>query len=665
MLKNFGPKSLSSPFKSTMLMKFLFLFLLLPIHLFAQDITGVWVGKLYNDTTRNFIKYELAISEYHGKLSGYSHTIFIIDRVENIGVKSLKIKKSGKTFLVEDDKLVYNNYSAPPAKGVKTYSELTFSQNDSEMILSGPWITNRTKVFKSLTGNIFLRKKKNIKESLIIAKLEILGLTGTLSFMNTPDQSNDFAFANKPVSYLTKPEKSDKEIANNLVSNTKEPANSNLQQAEKKEQIVKQAPEVILDKNESENAKTGIKGLTLKVADKPTKEEEKIDVILPESNSTKSEPKQIKVEGKGGEKVPVEVQRKEDIGLNKSINKEASTILTETPKRKNEATNTVSIKSENHQIVKQPVAENENRIIPLKKDSNATDKKLTISKQQTSKEIPIQKFEVKNIASIKSTDNQIGKEEKKDKEIPIIAQKKDSIVSDNILLKTAPQTVIEGQKQKKETVKNVTVKSVVEKVDKLQKLAPVRVLKNNNAKDLLSKEAQIAIPKSEPTNIVSIKSVVQQIERKEKEDKKIPVNVLKKDSIVSNMTVINAAPHAAAEIAKRTIETIKSVEIKSDSLLLTLYDNGVVDGDTVSVLLNGKVIMPMQGLSTKAINKTIYLTPEMGDSIVLIMYAENLGSIPPNTGLLVVHDGEEIYEIRFSGDLEKNAAIILKRKKKK
>ncbi|MEP6927174.1 MAG: hypothetical protein ABI834_06030, partial [Ginsengibacter sp.] len=104
--------------------------------------------------------------------------------------------------------------------------------------------------------------------------------------------------------------------------------------------------------------------------------------------------------------------------------------------------------------------------------------------------------------------------------------------------------------------------------------------------------------------------------------------------------------------------------IKSDSLLLTLYDNGEIDGDTVSILLNGKVIMPMQGLMSKAINKTIYLTPEMSDSIVLIMYAENLGSIPPNTGLLVVHDGEDIYEIRFSGDLQKNSAIILKRRRK-
>jgi hypothetical protein len=74
--------------------------------------------------------------------------------------------------------------------------------------------------------------------------------------------------------------------------------------------------------------------------------------------------------------------------------------------------------------------------------------------------------------------------------------------------------------------------------------------------------------------------------------------------------------------------------------------------------------MPRVGLLEKAFNKTIYLTPEMGDSINIIMYAENLGSIAPNTGLLVVRDGSINYEIRFSGDLKKNSAIILKRKRK-
>ena len=50
------------------------------------------------------------------------------------------------------------------------------------------------------------------------------------------------------------------------------------------------------------------------------------------------------------------------------------------------------------------------------------------------------------------------------------------------------------------------------------------------------------------------------------------------------------------------------------------------------------------------------------DSLTLVMYAENLGSIPPNTGLLVVGDGDLVYELRFKADLNTNAAIIFRRK---
>lgn len=95
---------------------------------------------------------------------------------------------------------------------------------------------------------------------------------------------------------------------------------------------------------------------------------------------------------------------------------------------------------------------------------------------------------------------------------------------------------------------------------------------------------------------------------------------------------------------------------------LTLYDNGEVDGDTVSIVMNGRVIMPKVGLSTNAVRKTIY-TYEAGDSIQLIMYAETLGSLPPNTGLLIVYDGTDRYEIRFSGDMNKSSAIVFRRKR--
>jgi hypothetical protein len=129
----------------------------------------------------------------------------------------------------------------------------------------------------------------------------------------------------------------------------------------------------------------------------------------------------------------------------------------------------------------------------------------------------------------------------------------------------------------------------------------------------------------------------------------------------------SAAPDtikAAAELATRKTEVIQRVFFKSDSLLLKLYDHGVIDGDTVSVVLNGKVIAARQGLTGKPIISVIHITPELGDSLLLVMYAENLGSISPNTGVLIVQDGDDRHEIRFEGTKQKSSAILLTRKRK-
>lgn len=126
--------------------------------------------------------------------------------------------------------------------------------------------------------------------------------------------------------------------------------------------------------------------------------------------------------------------------------------------------------------------------------------------------------------------------------------------------------------------------------------------------------------------------------------------------------VAPSAAVGAAEINKRVTKADQSYYFESDSLVLTLYDNGDVDGDTVTVLMNGGIIFSKAGLSTKANTKTVYITPTM-DSVSLVMYAESLGEIPPNTGLLIVNDADKRYEIRFSADLKTNAAIVLRRKK--
>ncbi len=119
---------------------------------------------------------------------------------------------------------------------------------------------------------------------------------------------------------------------------------------------------------------------------------------------------------------------------------------------------------------------------------------------------------------------------------------------------------------------------------------------------------------------------------------------------------------AAIAFNSRNSVVQQTIVFTSDSIQIALYDNGEVDGDTVSVLLNGSLIIAKQGLSTVAYRRTIYIPPS-ANRLELVMYAESLGLYPPNTGLLVIKDGKNIKEVRFSGDLHNNASIIFVRKK--
>ena len=349
------------------------------------DMTGLWTGLMFNDTTEMNYRYEIAISEKKGKLIGYSQTFFILDGIEYYGVKKLKITIDGDKVITQDLKLLENNYPIKPPKGVYVVNVLNFELKKDVMMLSGMFETNRTREYAPATGYVHVERKIDVKQSPLVKQLEKMGLMSELSFVP----------AEKP--------------------------------------------------NEATAA------------------------IMPKTDVTEKEQPAVKAK-------PVEKEKPAEVKVVKT----------------------------------KPVKE----------------KKVTKAKEVT--------------------------------------ETKEAIVKKEPETKTAPEV-----KQKQ----------------------------------------------------------------------------------------------AAADINSRVIETIQSVNYSSDSLVISLYDNGEVDGDTVSVLMNGNVIMPMVGLTTNAVRKTIN-TKDITDSIQIVMYAENLGTLPPNTGLLIVYDGKERYEIRFSGDLKRNAAIVFKKKQR-
>jgi len=103
----------------------------------------------------------------------------------------------------------------------------------------------------------------------------------------------------------------------------------------------------------------------------------------------------------------------------------------------------------------------------------------------------------------------------------------------------------------------------------------------------------------------------------------------------------------------------KQIEVSSDSVRLSFYDNAEVDGDSISVFLNGKLVVAHQGLTERAFNVYIQLDSSLETNEVS-MFAENLGKYPPNTALMVISDGDKRYETFLSSDFQGNATIRLK-----
>ena len=140
---------------------------------------------------------------------------------------------------------------------------------------------------------------------------------------------------------------------------------------------------------------------------------------------------------------------------------------------------------------------------------------------------------------------------------------------------------------------------------------------------------------------------------------------------VAKTTTANLPQPIAIDTEQQLIEKFvqrknvysKDIEIESDSIRVSFYDNGDIDGDSISVFLNKKPVLANQQLSSRSLN--VYLALDTLSEInELSMFADNLGKIPPNTALMIVSDGVNRHELYLSSTLAANGAVRLKRKKK-
>ncbi|GAB4091961.1 hypothetical protein [Flaviaesturariibacter terrae] len=102
--------------------------------------------------------------------------------------------------------------------------------------------------------------------------------------------------------------------------------------------------------------------------------------------------------------------------------------------------------------------------------------------------------------------------------------------------------------------------------------------------------------------------------------------------------------------------TAKVFEVQNQEILVKLYDNGEIDGDTISVYLDNKLVLSHKGLSASPLELRVKLDPQSPDH-TLVMVAENMGRIPPNTALMIVWDGDTRHEAQITSTDQKNAMV--------
>ena len=132
----------------------------------------------------------------------------------------------------------------------------------------------------------------------------------------------------------------------------------------------------------------------------------------------------------------------------------------------------------------------------------------------------------------------------------------------------------------------------------------------------------------------------------------------KKEPVAEKEPVIIVPQTVAEKFTARKKIWALDIPLEGDSIELRFYDNAEIDGDSISLFLNDQLLF--QHIRLAATAYTIKLpVSELGDNNELVMVAENLGTIPPNTSYMIAEVGGKRYEARLASTENSSALIRL------
>ena len=108
-----------------------------------------------------------------------------------------------------------------------------------------------------------------------------------------------------------------------------------------------------------------------------------------------------------------------------------------------------------------------------------------------------------------------------------------------------------------------------------------------------------------------------------------------------------------------TADVEKVYDFSADTCRMDIWDSEYIDGDIVTLVYNGRVVLSDYTLVRKKKQVLLPLTEQVN---ILTIIAENEGKVPPNTSRITLSDGKVKHNAVASINKGQGAVIILRRK---
>jgi hypothetical protein len=170
-------------------------------------------------------------------------------------------------------------------------------------------------------------------------------------------------------------------------------------------------------------------------------------------------------------------------------------------------------------------------------------------------------------------------------------------------------------------------------------------VKNNPVVKNQSKKEPVGSPPANPSSEKTVET---------------PLVPKKEENTQSQKTIEPSARRVTAPkvLLERENNLVKTINVSETDIVVELYDNGTIDNDSISVYHNNEKVISTGRLSYAPLTVKIHSSREDAKH-ELVIVAENLGDIPPNTAYMVIKSGRERFEITLASNEQRNAKVII------